>query len=82
MKVFSISDEALANAENKSQGFGEVKCGGCNWSVSRLYALAESQDEADRLFLSGDAGLCGDCLCDLLVEGGDLYQYEISHKAR
>jgi hypothetical protein len=71
MMVFSISDEALAKA-------GEVKCGGCNWSVSSLYALAESQDEADSLFLSGDAGLCGDCLCELLVNGGDGYDYEIS----
>ena len=47
-----------------------AKCGGCNWEVSQLYAIARSQEDADKLFKSGDAGLCGDCLCDLLVEGG------------
>lgn len=47
---------------------GSQKCGGCNWRVYRLYAYAESQEEADTLYRSGEAGLCGDCMCDLLVE--------------
>ena len=46
----------------------EPKCGGCNWRVGRLYALAETQEEANALYQSGDAGLCGDCMADLLVE--------------
>ena len=51
----------------------DQKCGGCNWSVSRLYAYAKTQEEADKLYESGDAGLCGDCISDFLVETG----YEI-----
>ena len=46
------------------------KCGGCNWAVSRLYAYAETQEGANKLYESGEAGLCGDCMADLLVETG------------
>jgi len=61
MKVFVVAE-------------GEwVKCGGCNWPVYHLYALANSQDEANELYKSGDAGLCGDCLAEMLVE----MKYEI-----
>ena len=45
----------------------EVKCLACNWRA-RLYAYAESQEAADELYEDEDAGLCGDCMCDLLVE--------------
>ncbi len=33
-----------------------------------LYVLAEDLREARRLLRRREAGLCGDCLCDLLVE--------------
>lgn len=49
---------------------GEGKCGGCLWSPSQLYALADSQKEADELYKSGQAGLCGDCLAELLMDDG------------
>jgi hypothetical protein len=48
----------------------EEKCGGCNWPVTNLYALADSQEEAEALYQSGDAGLCGDCMCEMIVEQG------------
>jgi hypothetical protein len=51
-----------------------IKCGGCGWRVSRLYVLANSKEEAVKLVKSGDAGLCGDCVCDMLAEG----DYEIT----
>jgi len=57
MKVFLVAE-------------GEwVKCGGCNWPVYHLFALADSQDEANALFERGEAGLCGDCLAELLFDG-------------
>jgi len=51
----------------------DAKCSGCNWPASRLYALADSQDEADKLYKSGDAGLCGDCMAALLVDFGVIF---------
>jgi hypothetical protein len=53
------------------------KCGCCNWGVTRLYLLADSQEDADELYEfyreDDGSGLCGDCMADMLVEGG----YEI-----
>jgi hypothetical protein len=56
----------------------EPKCGGCNWRVGRLYALAETQEEAQELYGNGDAGLCGDCMCDLIVEGGRTVEAQVT----
>ena len=50
-----------------------AKCGGCNWGVDLLYAYADSQEQATELYVAGEAGLCGSCMSDLLVETG----YEI-----
>ena len=44
------------------------KCGYCNWNVRNPYVLAESREEALSLLERGEAGLCGDCFCDLLIE--------------
>jgi hypothetical protein len=72
MKVYVVSPEDMDRT--KAGWYGDtVKCGGCNWAVSRLYVLATSKKEAVRLFKRGEAGLCGDCFCDMLAEGG----YEI-----
>jgi len=47
----------------------EEKCGGCNWRVSKLYLLADSQEEADQLYREyGDKGLCGECLAEMISE--------------
>jgi len=54
----------------------DVKCGGCNWQVTFLYALAESQQEADELYKRRDAGLCGSCIADLLVDTGYIIDNE------
>jgi len=53
-----------------TDGEEEVKCGGCLWRVSRLYVIAKTQKEAEELYEQGEAGLCGDCISDLLVETG------------
>jgi len=47
----------------------EVKCGGCNWRTYNLYVLADTREEAKDLLRKGEAGLCGECMCDLLSEG-------------
>lgn len=52
------------------------KCGGCNWSTTVKYVMAVDEEEAKKLLNEGLAGLCGDCLCDLLAEG----EYEIVSK--
>jgi hypothetical protein len=49
-------------------GHDDEKCGGCNWRVTKLYALATSQKEAYKLKKKGEAGLCGDCMSQMLVE--------------
>ena len=51
-------------------GDEDERCGGCNWRVSKLYALATSQEEANELKESGEAGLCGDCMSELFVDTG------------
>jgi hypothetical protein len=56
-------------AEDNIRTVGDlVKCNGCNWRVSVLYVRANTREEAIKLLVSGDAGLCGDCYADLLVE--------------
>jgi len=54
----------------------DEKCGGCNWRVTKLSALATSQKEANRLKRRGEAGLCGDCMVGLLVETGYIINNE------
>ncbi len=46
----------------------EFKCGGCNWTTSRLYVRARSREKALELVESGDAGMCSDCYSDMLAE--------------
>jgi hypothetical protein len=46
----------------------ELKCYGCGWRVTNLYVLATSKSEAISLYLSEDAGLCGDCFSEMLME--------------
>jgi hypothetical protein len=46
----------------------ELKCYGCGWRVTNLYVLATSKSEAMSLYMSADAGLCGDCFSEMLME--------------
>jgi hypothetical protein len=52
------------------------KCGCCNWKVAKVYLMAETQEGADLLFNESGIedndprGLCGDCMCEMLVETG------------
>ena len=55
MKVFKVAEEG--------------KCGYCLWDAP-LYALAESQEGAEALYEKGDAGLCGECMVDLIEDQG------------
>jgi hypothetical protein len=43
-----------------------AKCGGCNWETRDLYVLADTREEAKDLLRRGKAGLCADCMCELL----------------
>jgi hypothetical protein len=56
------------NIEDLKIGEDHAHCCGCNWEVTRLYVLAETQTEAKQLLLSGDAGLCGECYASMLTE--------------
>ena len=73
IKMFRFTAEELENAGVEGAYDGRVKCRGCNWEVSRLYVLAENKDEALQMIKNGEAGLCGDCMSDMIVEEG----YEI-----
>jgi hypothetical protein len=57
-RVFRIRD---GNGDN-------LKCYGCGWRVTNLYVLAASKSEAISLYMSKDAGLCGDCFSEMLME--------------
>ena len=46
----------------------DLKCYGCGWRVTNLYVLAASKSEAISLYMSEDAGLCGDCFSEMLME--------------
>jgi len=52
-----------------------AKCPSCGWRVSRLYVLADSAEEAGKLFDEG-LGLCADCFLEMLIEG----DYEVAEK--
>jgi len=51
-------------------------CGGCNWEAHIQYVIADTLEEAKELVDMGEAGLCGDCMCDMLSECG----YEVTAK--
>jgi len=61
-------------------GFDKVKCGGCNWETMQLFVLAVNKKKSKGLLRSGDAGLCGSCMSELLVD--EEYDIEISQKRR
>ena len=69
MKLYRFSAEELAEKEIADATDDGVKCGGCNWRVSYLYVLAGSKEEALEMIENGEAGLCGNCMSDLIVEG-------------
>lgn len=61
-----------------AEEIGAEKCGYCNWETSIFYYLATSREEAlkqikEMVEKDEGAPLCGECMCDLLVESG----YEI-----
>jgi len=74
MKMFVFTADELEKAGVEGAVDGEVKCGGCNWRVSRLFVLADNRDEALQMIKNGEAGLCGECMAEMLAEG----DYEIS----
>jgi hypothetical protein len=45
----------------------EAKCGGCLWN-GRLFVIADSQKEADKVYKTGHGGLCANCIVNLLGE--------------
>ena len=77
-KLFVVFPKDLSEEDWNYVNEFEVKCGGCNWKVSRLYVLARSKEEAVKLVKSGDAGLCGDCVCDMFAECN--YEITLPHK--
>lgn len=52
----------------------DVKCGCCNWRVSRVFLLADSQQEAQDLLgkvrKKGGEALCAECIVDYMMEEG------------
>ena len=66
MKMYQYNTEEF-NYDNYPDAKG--KCGYCNWHVTNLYVMASDQDAADKQFQSGELGLCGDCMCELLMDG-------------
>ncbi|MCI0560871.1 MAG: hypothetical protein MN733_20495 [Nitrososphaera sp.] len=65
-----------ATEEFEDELHGE--CAHCRWEVSFVYVLAEDSEDATRLIQNGEAGLCGDCMGDLLSE----LDYDITRVSR
>jgi len=53
-----------------------AKCGGCNWPASHQYVLATTLKEAKALYRRGEAGLCGDCMSQMLADGNYIIDNE------
>jgi hypothetical protein len=77
MKIFTIFPTDLSEEDWNYSGKEEVKCGGCNWAVTKLYVLAESRSEAVKLVKEGLAGLCSECFMEMIVQQG----FELKHPA-
>lgn len=76
MKMFVFTSDDLAKAGIVAAD-EEIKCGCCNWRVSHLYVLADSREEALQMIKDGVAGLCGDCMSELIVEMTTNNGYEL-----
>ena len=50
------------------------KCGECNWGVSFVYMLGETEEDARREYDVNRRGLCGECISEMLAQEG--YQIE------
>jgi len=44
------------------------KCGYCLWKAENLYLLAESEEDAKIKFEQLGAGLCSDCIIEILIK--------------
>lgn len=51
----------------------DEKCGGCNWEADRVFLMAETEKQAQKLYKENDSGLCAECLVELMMER----EYEI-----
>jgi hypothetical protein len=78
MKVFTILPKDLDENDWNYVSDEEIKCGGCNWRVTRLFVLAESKSDAVKLVKEGNAGLCGECFMEMVVEEG--FELEVPNK--
>lgn len=60
MLMFAFNEEEL-NEEHD-------QCGSCGTFPGIMYAMNDTKDAALKEVLAGDAGLCAECMCELLVE--------------
>ena len=72
-KMWPIPEGVRAEPYEDAEGWeggDDGKCGGCNWEVDNVYLLADTLAEATEIFRENHRGLCGDCMCEMIVEGG------------
>lgn len=60
-RMFKVDTSEIDNHDGE--------CSLCRWEKETQYVLAQSQKDAVNLVKNGEAGFCGDCMCDMLVEG-------------
>ena len=48
------------------------KCPACGLLVYNLYTLADTQADAEQHHKVADIALCGECLCEIMSEGGHI----------
>ena len=52
------------------EGADEVKCPSCGWRTTKLYVLADSREEAEKMVKEEGIGMCGMCIAEMLNEDG------------
>jgi hypothetical protein len=48
----------------------DENCGFCNWKTQTLYLLADTEEQAQKIYSENERGLCADCLMQD-ISGGD-----------
>lgn len=78
-KLFEFSVEKLSSALHKAfaaeaikdfDGKTEAQCGGCLHQADRLFAVAETKQQALRAINHKKLGLCGTCISELVAKQG------------
>jgi len=70
MRVFAVFPKDLKKTCSSYWDEDRAHCSGCGWNTTKLWVLANSQEEAVELVNEDKAGLCGECFMEMVHEEG------------